>query len=82
MEPYIIISRQDLSNVTTRIFVQFLVIAKDYHGDIDGAENGELMRLLEQTTFALKERSVGSSTNQQTFQDSAERLTLSDFYHP
>jgi len=64
MEQYIIISRQDLSNVTTRIFVQFLIIAKDYDGDIDGAENGELMRLLEQTTFALKERSVGSSLNQ------------------
>jgi hypothetical protein len=51
----VIISRQDLSNVTTRIFVQFLIIAKDYDRDIDGAENGELMRLLEQATFALKE---------------------------
>ena len=71
MEQYIIVSRQDLSNVTTRIFVQFLIVAKDYDRDIDGAENGELMRLLKQATFALKECSVGSSTNQQTFSNTA-----------
>jgi hypothetical protein len=41
------------------------------------------MRLLEQATFALKERSVGSSINQQTFSKTARgELTLSDFDHP
>lgn len=53
------VSRQDLSNVTTRVFVQLLIIPKDYDRDIDRAENGELMRLLKQATFAFKERSVG-----------------------
>jgi hypothetical protein len=54
-----LVSCQDLSNITTRVFVQLLIIAKDYDGDIDGTEDGKLMRLLEQATFALKERSVG-----------------------
>jgi hypothetical protein len=51
----VLISCQDLSNITTRVFVQLLIIPKDYDRDIDGAENGELMRLLEQATFALEE---------------------------
>lgn len=76
------VSCQDLCNITTRVFVQLLIIAKDYDCDIDGTEDGELMRLLEQATFALKERSVGKSTDQQAFsRTAARRLTLSDFYH-
>lgn len=51
----VLISRQDLSNITTRVFVQLLVISKDYDGDIDRAENRKLMCLLEKTPFALKE---------------------------
>lgn len=51
----ILISSQDLSNITTRVFVQLLIITKDYDSDIDRAENGELMRLLEQAAFALEE---------------------------
>ena len=50
---YIIVSRQDFSDITTRILVQLLIVPKDYDRDIDGAEDGKLMRLLEQTTFAL-----------------------------
>jgi hypothetical protein len=53
-----LISSQDLSNITTRVFVQLLIISKDYDGDIDRAENGELMRLLEQAAFALEEGSA------------------------
>lgn len=49
----IIVSRQDFSDITTRILVQLLIVPKDYDRDIDGAEDGKLMRLLEQTTFAL-----------------------------
>lgn len=30
-------------------------MAKDNDGDVDGAEDGELVRLLEQTAFALEE---------------------------
>jgi hypothetical protein len=55
---YILIPRQDLPNITTRVFVQFLVVAKDYNRDIDRAENGKLMRLLEKTSFALEESPV------------------------
>jgi hypothetical protein len=58
-----LVSVQDLSNITTRIFVQLLIIAKDYDRDINGTENGELMRLLEQAAFALKERSVGRDSD-------------------
>jgi len=56
-----LVSCQDLSNITTRVFVQLLIIAKDYDRDIDRTEDGELMRLLEQATFALKKRSVGET---------------------
>lgn len=52
----VLVSVQDLSNITTRIFIQLLIIAKDYDRNINGTENGELMRLLEQAAFALKER--------------------------
>jgi hypothetical protein len=52
--PIVLISRQDLSNIATRVFVQLLIISKYYDRDIDRAENRELMRLLEKTTFALE----------------------------
>ena len=57
------ISSQDLSNITTRVFVQLLIISKDYDRDIDRAENRELMRLLEQAAFALEEGSVETSAS-------------------
>ena len=44
---HIIVSCQNLPDITTRILVQFLVIAEDDDSDIDGAEHGKLMRLLE-----------------------------------
>ncbi len=55
---YILVSGQDLANITTRVFVQLLIIPKDDDGDIDRTQDGKLMRLLEQTAFALEERSV------------------------
>ena len=57
------ISSQDLSNITTRVFVQLLIISKDYDRDIDRAENRELMRLLEQAALALEEGSVETSAS-------------------
>jgi hypothetical protein len=45
----------DLLNVRRRVLVQFLIVSKDDHGDIDGTEHGKLMRLLEQAAFALEE---------------------------
>lgn len=42
-------------DIRRRVFVQLLVVAKDDDGDIDGAEDGEFVRLLEETAFALEE---------------------------
>ena len=35
VETYVLISRQDLSNITARVFVQLLIVTKDYDRDID-----------------------------------------------
>lgn len=45
----------DLVDVGGRVFVQLLIMAKDHNRDVDGAEDGELVRLLEQAAFALEE---------------------------
>jgi hypothetical protein len=76
-----LISSQDLSNITTRVFVQLLVISKDYDRDIDRAENGELMRLLEQAAFALEEGSVETLASMPWPGSEAEH-TLIDFCRP
>jgi uncharacterized membrane protein YebE (DUF533 family) len=39
-------------------FVELLVVAEDDDGHVDGAEHRELMRLLEETAFALEEGAV------------------------
>jgi hypothetical protein len=52
----ILVSGQDLSDITTRVLIQLLVIPKDYDRDVDGTEDGKLMRLLEQAAFAFEER--------------------------
>lgn len=41
--------------VAGRVFVQLLIVAEDDDGDVDGAQHGELMRLLEQAALALEE---------------------------
>jgi hypothetical protein len=58
---YILISCEDLSNIATRVLVQFLVVAKDYNCDIDGTKDGKLMRLFEKTAFALEKCTIGAS---------------------
>ena len=45
----------DLVDVRRRVFIQLLVVAKDNDGDVDGAEDGELVCLLEQAALALQE---------------------------
>ena len=49
---------KDLSNIRGRIFVQLLVVAKYYDCDVDGAEDGNLMSLLEQPSLTLQEGSA------------------------
>ena len=41
-------------DISRRVLVQLLVVSKDDDGDIDRAEDGELMRLLEQPSLALQ----------------------------
>lgn len=77
---YVLISRQDLSNIATRVFVQLLIISKYYDGDIDRAENGELMRLLEETTLALKKGSVNGRLVKRRVR-LKRKHTQNDFYH-
>lgn len=55
---YVCVSGDEFSHVARRVLVELLVLAKDEDGDIDRAEDGELMRLLEETTLALKERAI------------------------
>lgn len=42
-------------HVTRGVLIEFLVMAENDNGDIDGTKNGQLMSLLEQSTFALEE---------------------------
>jgi hypothetical protein len=53
-----LVSCEDLSDITTGVLVQLLIVAEYYNCDIDGTEDGKLMRLLEETSFALEKCSV------------------------
>lgn len=44
-----------LVHVGRRVLVELLVRAKDEDGDIDGAEDGKFVRLLEEAALALEE---------------------------
>lgn len=76
------VSGQDLSNVGTRVLVQFLVISKDNNGDVDGAEDGQLMCLLEQTAFALEESSANGMISCCAASGKTPTPTLSGCDHP
>jgi hypothetical protein len=56
-----LISGEDLSNIAARVFVQLFVIAKYNDRNVNRAENGKLMRLLEQAAFALQESSADTN---------------------
>lgn len=52
------VSCHDILHISTRVFVQLLVVPEYDDCHIDRAKDGKLMRLLEQTTFALEERAA------------------------
>lgn len=52
----ILVSCDQISHIARGVLVQLLIAAEDKHGDIDGAEHGQLMRLLEKTALSLQER--------------------------
>ena len=47
------ITTDGLIDITGRKFVEFLIVAEDDDGDVDGAEDPELVGLLEETVLAL-----------------------------
>lgn len=49
----VLVSCNQVSHIARGVLVEFLVAAEDKYGDIDGAEHGQLVRLLEQTAFSL-----------------------------
>lgn len=53
-----LIAVEYLANVTRRILVQFLIVSEYDDGHINGAEDRQLMSLLEQTTFTFEKSSV------------------------
>ncbi len=53
---YILKTSDSLIYIPRRKFVEFFVVAKDDDCHIDGAEDGKLVRLLEQTAFPLEKR--------------------------
>jgi hypothetical protein len=52
---YILIPADGLVDIARRKLVQLLVVTKDDNRDVNRAKNRELVRLLEQTAFALEE---------------------------
>jgi K+-sensing histidine kinase KdpD len=57
-DAYILVPANRLVDVARGELVQLLVVAEDDDSNVDGAEHRELMRLLEQAAFALKEGAV------------------------
>lgn len=52
-------SLQRVADVAGGVGVQLSVLPEDDDCNVDGAEDGEFMRLLEEAAFALEEGSVG-----------------------
>ena len=52
---HVLVSGDEIAHVRGRILVELLVGAEDEDGDIGGAENGQLVSLLEETELALEE---------------------------
>jgi hypothetical protein len=51
-------STDHVVDVSRGELVELLVVAEDDDGNIDGAQDGQLMRFLEQTTFAFEKRAI------------------------
>lgn len=54
---YVLIAPDCFVDVTRRKLIQLFVVPEDDNRDIDRTEDGKLMRLLEQTAFALEKGS-------------------------
>jgi len=56
MEADILMASQDFMDIARGVFIKLLVLSEDDNGDFNRAQHRQLMRLLEQTAFALKKR--------------------------
>lgn len=52
---HVLVSGDEIAHIRGRVFIELLVGAEDEDGDVGGAENGQLVSLLEETELALKE---------------------------
>lgn len=52
---YILKPPDNILYLRRRVLIQLLIVSKDNHRDIDGAEDGELVGLLEEAALALEE---------------------------
>jgi hypothetical protein len=50
-----LVPRNQIAHICRGVLVQLLVVAENEDGDVDRAENGKLVSLLEETTLALQE---------------------------
>ena len=57
---YVLEAADGLVDVVRREFVQLLVVAEDDDGDLDLAQDGQLVGLFEQAAFALEKGAVGA----------------------
>ena len=55
---YVLVSTNIFIDIAGREFIELLIVAEDDDGNIDGAEDGQLMGLFEQAGFALEESAV------------------------
>lgn len=53
---HILVSSQDVGNVTRRELIQLLVVTEYYDSDIDRTQYRQLVSLLEQATLSLQKR--------------------------
>jgi hypothetical protein len=95
-DAYILIAANGVVDVARGKLVQLLVVAKDDDGDVDGTEHRELMRLFEQTAFALQKSATegqcwlvrgyylytARARRADGLEMTARRLTLSGCGHP
>jgi hypothetical protein len=60
---YELVPGNEVAHIARGVLINLLVVAEDEDGDVYRAQDGELMSLLEQATFALEEgpRAIGVS---------------------
>lgn len=85
-ETHVLVAADQVVHVGGRVLVELLVVAEDEDCDIDGAQDGELMRLLEQAALSLEEGSAARQSQSRSRGEGGEggegTHTLSGCGHP